>query len=673
MIQSMSVRSRFVTFAIICLIPLLLVIVFFLDRSAERSNQEVINGEATLSTLVTQSLTNYINSHYQTIERLASVPAIQAQDDVEEINRVLGEARTLRADLSGVFLLSSSGEPIGESGTDVDLILPGLQSQIDSTLATGQRTTSRRIDIDSETSVIVLLAPVTTITQTQTNASAPGDTPAQAPETDDDARRPQPTTVVTPASSPAAQPPGTVLGVVGAVLQVDNLNQAVIPVLRTRADIVILGQDQVIAATGDIRQNEEDFLARIVEQNVRAGDNVTDIFEMTSKTGTERLATYTPVQLESADWAVVVSYPIPSTYGDALWLEGVLILVMAGIAVLSAAFAIGEYTSRPLRDLARDARLLQQGDYSVSIQPTGTGEILSLSTALSELGNRLRGQMVGLEESQADRQRQTDQMRELLRRTLRLQEDERRRIAGEIHDAVSPLITGALYQARALQMTNGMTSHDSLNDSLQSVNGLLERASEELHGVIFDLRPPDLDDIGVVAAIEAYVSTIQRTGLEARLEVISELPPITPEVRLGIYRIVQEALHNVLRHASADEAVVKIEFANDLLRVTIRDNGAGFDPRTAVRPTSLGMLSMRERAAAIGASFSIISKPGGGTAIVIERAETGNVMSDDIFNDLIRHRDEEGQVVDTNHSMDNTGNDDASGTSETDGEGRRKP
>lgn len=660
-------------FALICLVPVVIVVLFFLNWSIERSNQEIANGEATLSSLVTQSLTNYINSNYQTIERLSAVPAIQTQDDVDEVNRVLGEARTLRADLSGVFLLNTSGEPVGESGTDVDLVLPFVDSQVESTLATGQRTITRRIDIDDETSVIVLLAPVTTITQTQTTATGPGQATTPTPASNDDTSGTEATAVITPVATPGQQPPGTILGVMGAIIQVDNLTQAVIPVLRTRADIAIINSDQVITATGDIRQNEGDFLRRIEQAGVRAGDSGTDTFQMTGMSGTERLATYSPVPLESADWAVIVSYAVPAAYGDWLWPGGALVLLTAALTILAIAIAIGEYTSRPLRELGRDAQLLQQGDYSINIQPSGTGEILTLSTALSQLASRLNSQISGLQKSQAERKRQTDQMRELLRRTLRLQEDERRRIASEIHDAVSPLITGALYQARALQMTNGTTPHDLLDESLQSVNGLLERASQELHGVIFDLRPPDLDDIGVVAALEAYVSTIQRTGLQARLEVVNDLPPLTPEVRLGVYRIVQEALHNVLRHASADEAVVQIEYANELLRVTIRDNGAGFDPETAIRPTSLGLLSMRERAAAIGASFSIISKPGGGTAIVIERAETGNVMSDDVLTNLMSHRDDDSQVVDTDHSSDNRANDDASGTSATNDEGRHTP
>jgi signal transduction histidine kinase len=153
--------------------------------------------------------------------------------------------------------------------------------------------------------------------------------------------------------------------------------------------------------------------------------------------------------------------------------------------------------------------------------------------------------------------------------------------------------------------------------------------------VIFELRPPDLDDLGVVAAIEAYAQTIQRTGLSCRLEMAGEPPSLTPEVRLGIYRIVQESLHNVLRHAGADEAVVRLDTSEELLRVTIRDNGAGFDPALAVRPTSLGLLSMRERAESIGATFTIVSKPGGGTAIVIERPNSGDVMSDEVLESMM--------------------------------------
>jgi signal transduction histidine kinase len=238
-----------------------------------------------------------------------------------------------------------------------------------------------------------------------------------------------------------------------------------------------------------------------------------------------------------------------------------------------------------------------------------------------------------LEAARAEVELQAERLRDLLRRTVRLQEDERRRIASDIHDAVSPLITGALYQARAVRLTsngngNGQSDGSHDNESLNAITDLLERAMAEIHDVIFALRPPDLDDLGVVAAIDRYVQQINRTGLPCQLEVVGEQHRLSPESRLGIYRIVQEALHNALRHADADEAVVRLEWGEDLLRVTIRDNGSGFDTEQEARPASLGLLSMRERAAAIGARLEIASRPGDGTVVILERPVSGDLPAE---------------------------------------------
>ena len=113
------------------------------------------------------------------------------------------------------------------------------------------------------------------------------------------------------------------------------------------------------------------------------------------------------------------------------------------------------------------------------------------------------------------------------------------------------------------------------------VSDLLERAMRELHDVIFDLRPPDLDDIGIVAAIQRHVDQVNRSGLPCTLEVVGDERRLSPEVRLAVYRIVQEALHNAIRHARADESVVRIEWLPDRLRVTIQDDGSGFDADNA--------------------------------------------------------------------------------------------
>jgi two-component system sensor histidine kinase DegS len=247
------------------------------------------------------------------------------------------------------------------------------------------------------------------------------------------------------------------------------------------------------------------------------------------------------------------------------------------------------------------------------------------------MANRLTRQVKEVEVSREQTDEQNDLMRELLRRTVRLQEDERRRIAGDIHDAVSPLITGALYRVRALLLSENGNGHGHANgngngngeseqtEGLVATSELLEQSMDELHNVIFALRPPDLDDVGLEAAVERYVNQINRTGLPSELEVNGEIRRLSPEVRLGIYRIIQEALHNALRHAHADEALVKIEYRENELRASVRDNGSGFDIESAGRTMSLGLLSMRERAAAIGADLDIVSRPGAGTIVVLRR------------------------------------------------------
>jgi signal transduction histidine kinase len=665
-----SIRNRFMVFGILCLIPITVLVFYLLNEIDSRSNEEIVSSEATLTTLVTNSLTNYLTNNFRTLENISNMPTIIQQEEPDGVNAILGQARTYRPDQSGVFIVSADNRVIGQSGTDVSLITPHIESQITTTLTTGQRTVSPRIDLnlDQPTSVIVLLVPITTLTETESTGPVPTETPSA--EGSDDASQPLPTQTPAPEGTPGTRPPGTTLGVVGAVINVDSLNQLVIPSSRPRTEILIINDNQIITATGDLPEQEQQFFDRLNAATSDLPDSSTDVFNMQSMNGNERIATYSPIQMDNLDWAVVVSVPIPDSEIESAWVRLLIILGFTGFAVLALAYAFGELTSRSLDELVVNAAGLAEGDYTKPISPRGSGEVRALSSALATLRERLEQHLTGIEERQSERQLQTEEMRELLRRDLRVQEDERRHIASEIHDAVSPLITGALYQARAILMSNGGATKESIAETLDGVNKLLERASEELHEIIFDLRPPDLDDIGVVAAIEAFVSTIQRTGLEARLEVINDPPPLTPEVRLGIYRIVQEALHNVLRHAGADEAVVRLEYAEDVLRVTIRDNGTGFDPDKARRPTSLGLLSMRERATAIDASFEIISRPGGGTAIIIERKDTGSIMSDELLDDLLRHRAEAQKLVDAENSVDNTSSDDASGTSVSDA-GRR--
>lgn len=628
MFQRMSLRTRFVLFSMACLVPLFMAVVFFLNRGIERNTEQLISNEYTIASMVDRSITGYFERNVGALESLANNPDITSMDPATA-DALLGQASSIRSEFTNLFLVDDGGQIVSPANNPPVDMIDRLADQLEQTMDQRQVRVSPRITVSEDTVIMVLTVPVITIAETESS-----DDEAAAEPVSETADTPSAGTDGTGGESETT-PPGQVVGALGVTLRMDQIEGLVLPLARGQTEIAVIRPGEFFLGTAGISREEAAFLADESEAIELAQSGETGEFSSTSASGTDIIGVYQPLAVESGTWTTIVTNPAPQSYGESLWFQGLLVLLLAGLAILALAVVMGELTARPLRTLAQKAVAIQRGDFSSKIEPVGSGEVWMLSSAMAEMTSQLGGQVQGLEEVQHVRENQTRQMRDLLRRTLRLQEDEQRRIASEIHDAVSPLITGALYQARALQMSNGSSPDEEREAALSSVNHLLERATSELHGVIFDLRPPDLDDLGIVAAIQAYTTSIQRTNLDVRLDLGEEPPQLTSEVRLGMYRIVQEALHNVMRHSGADEALVRLESTATLLRLTIRDNGSGFDPETAIRPASLGLLSMRERAAAIGASLTIVSRPGGGTAIMLEREHTESVMSDDVLAGLI--------------------------------------
>ena len=618
MMRRLSLRSRFVLLSLGSLVPLCLVVVVLLNLGASRNRDlQIANGES-VANMTDRTISSFFDRSVTSMVGIAADPQVSALDPSAAI---LGLTPSLNPDFRSLFLVDSAGELVSPTTNPPTDIISGLGEQIPNTLTNRQVVISSRLKLADDTPIVVITVPV--IMSSEALATKPASTTSNA----------------TPAAGDTSQnttAPGQVVGALGGIIRLDQLDQQVMPLAEDDTDIAVIRQNgDLLLGTAGIGSDTRTFVSKNSVAIDLARSGRSNDFVAKSLDRGDVLGYYRPSMVEGNTWAIVVLEPGDHSYMSSLWIQGFLVLILAGLVILALAVVVGEIATRPLRALATKAEQMQQGDFRDRIEPVGSGEVLRLSTALSEMTNLVDGHTQDLEDDKHVSESQTRQMRDLLRRTLRLQENEQRRIASEIHDAVSPLITGALYQARALQMGNGSTPTEERAAALNQVNTLLERATQELHGVIFDLRPPDLDDLGVVAAIEAYVSTIQRTNVHVRLELGPEPPGLSPEVRLGMYRIVQEALHNLMRHSGADEALVRLESTADKLRLTIRDNGSGFDPYLAVRPTSLGLLSMRERAAAIGATLNIVSRPGGGTAIVLERERSDTVMSDDVLANLL--------------------------------------
>jgi signal transduction histidine kinase len=206
-------------------------------------------------------------------------------------------------------------------------------------------------------------------------------------------------------------------------------------------------------------------------------------------------------------------------------------------------------------------------------------------------------------------------------RIIRVQEEARRALAGDLHDSTLQSLSSI---SMGMDYVNQLLKHqpDAAAEELGRLQELVRNASREARVLLFELRPIALETQGLVGALETYVDQLRREG-----------PPVyhflndgfderfTPDVEVAAFVVVQEAVNNARKHASADNVWLNLTPKEDSLLITVEDDGKGFDLETARQNARhgghLGLVSMRERADFIGAQFDIVSEPGEGTCIAL--------------------------------------------------------
>ncbi len=209
---------------------------------------------------------------------------------------------------------------------------------------------------------------------------------------------------------------------------------------------------------------------------------------------------------------------------------------------------------------------------------------------------------------------------QLLHQVVSAQEHERRRIARELHDGTGQILTGlglGLAAAReSIHADPGLAIAQ-----LAELKQLNSQALQELHNVISDLRPSLLDDLGLVAAFKAQAREFEnRTGVETAFEVDGHRRRVLPEIETIAYRIAQEALTNVAKHAKANRVTISLQFQPNCLTLIVTDDGQGFEPLKATQADdgqrrAWGLLGIQERVALVNGTCDIVSQPGAGTTI----------------------------------------------------------
>ena len=206
--------------------------------------------------------------------------------------------------------------------------------------------------------------------------------------------------------------------------------------------------------------------------------------------------------------------------------------------------------------------------------------------------------------------RSESQLRLLSQRILQIQEEERARIARELHDQLGQELVAL--KIEAVSLAEKLANYPGLRDRAGTVLDLAERLDATSHRIAVSIRPEVLDELGLVKAVQWYAEDFERrTGISCPVESLPEEPVLPKQIAICAYRIVQEALTNVWKHSGASQAKIKITSRDDLLNISVSDNGAGMDPRRSPDTPSLGLLGMRERASLVGGRLTVKRNRGG--------------------------------------------------------------
>lgn len=338
--------------------------------------------------------------------------------------------------------------------------------------------------------------------------------------------------------------------------------------------------------------------------------------ELPGLDGIQRLYAFTQVRDADAEVGLSVSVGIPTAVAFAAarqrLIRNLLVVALITLGMLLAAWIGSEVlVLRPVNALVRATQRLRAGDLTARTDvPHGQGEMNQLATAFDEMAEALA-------QHEAERAKTEATLQRLSRSLLEAQESERRAIARELHDEL-----GQSLQALKINVQTAQRVPQQSAARLAESIGLLDLTIQQVRALSVDLRPSLLDDLGLVAALEWYVGRqAQRVGFVGRFTAEPRELRLNPTVETTCFRIVQEALTNVARHAKAQHVWVDLQQQGEEVRLTIRDDGAGFDVRAAqeraVQGGSFGVLGMRERAELAGGVLAIQSTPTQGAEISV--------------------------------------------------------
>jgi signal transduction histidine kinase len=431
---------------------------------------------------------------------------------------------------------------------------------------------------------------------------------------------------------------GRAIGAVGGVLD-HALSHEPRPLsmlaLKSGGTAVVLdGSGAILAGTEGASALPPACLLRIAEV-ARARSSTSGAWTECDEEGNVVVAA-APVRV--APWVVALVEPADRVLATTGALPSTLLLLSIALVLIAGAFAWGTARSvtRPVATLTAAAERIAGGVFEPGIPNLGDDEVGRLGTSLEDMRVALRDLVAErarhaeeLERRVAERTRELAAVNvelrareeargRMLRMVISAQEDERKRIARELHDdttqKLAVLVMGVERAAQALRQ-------DGRPVPLDEVKKLAVSALDEVHRLIRDLRPSVLDDLGLFSAVRWYAeNTLTPRDIAVRCELGDVEPTLPAAWDIALFRMCQEAVNNVARHAQAESVLIQIGIERGELRIEIEDDGRGFEagaPRPASDRPHWGLIGMQERAELLGGTARIDSSPGRGTRVEI--------------------------------------------------------
>jgi two-component system sensor histidine kinase UhpB len=296
-------------------------------------------------------------------------------------------------------------------------------------------------------------------------------------------------------------------------------------------------------------------------------------------------------------------------------------LALAALALAASgllAWVLARSLTLPLQEAIGSLRQIRGGDYRVQLPVTTGGEVGELQASIGEMSVALEQSKQDLENKVTER---TRDYRKLIQKVNSIIEDERKTIAVEIHDELNASLIAVRLGSQTIQQLAAKAPPgleiEQIRGNAQAITKLALDLYANGRRLVRRLRPEVLDMLGLHGAVEEMVNHYRSSGVHFEFHSKGDFSRISNELAISAYRIVQEALSNIMKHSNAGFARVSLVLldADDALRIEVADDGEGFDPALAL--DGIGIIGMRERVFAVGGSIRVQSRPGEGTLVAI--------------------------------------------------------